>query len=103
MWENFESIAALFKSIKKTLPIKGSTDDELRVLQVAKLGEGRAVIARHVIFRVQKARRPSSREIAPTEAARKTTTKRTVSIMLPLFQTFKTMKDCDGSDECAKP
>ena len=56
MWENFESIAALFKSIKKTLPIKGSADDELRVLQVAELGEGRAVIARHVIFRVQIAR-----------------------------------------------
>lgn len=56
MWENFESIAALFKSIKKTLPIKGSADDELRVLQVAELSEGRTVIARHVIFRVQIAR-----------------------------------------------
>ena len=36
-------------------------------------------------------------------ASKEKTTKRTVSIMLPLFQTFKIMKDCDGSDECAKP
>lgn len=55
MWENFESIAALFKSIKKNAPHKGERDKGLS-LQVAELGEGRAVIARHVIFRVQIAR-----------------------------------------------